>query len=203
MVSVGMLLIKRLIGRKKTRKLCKACIERNIRILYFPVKNNNRNSWLTNIIGNDDYILLCDRLRGDSVYIQKTFLNRCRWIKIQKDFKKGLSLQELCKKYNQTIDSVRKIISIKSTDTQAVNMVKGYYIKEYSPGTNVVRYTNDGRVHRYITETAKGEKAEKCQKHCDLYRDFGSVVCKTVKCKAYDRKDFRSIIFKYKKKNIT
>ena len=198
MVSVGMLLIKRLIGRKKTCKLCKACIARNIRTLYFPQKLNNRNAWLIEVIGEDDYALICDRLRGDTVYIQKTFLARSRWIKIRKDYQNGMTLKELCKKYHQTIDSIRKIVAVKSTDTEAVNAVKGCYIKEYPPGTNVVRYTNDGKVHRYITASVNGEKAEKCQNFCVLYRDFGNCACKTVKCKAYDRKDFRTIIFKDK-----
>ena len=196
MISVGMLLIKRLIGRKKTCKLCKACIDRGIRSLYFPQRLNNRNAWLIDVIGEDDYALICDRLRGDSVYIQKTFLSRSRWIKIRKDFKKGATLQELCKKYNQTIDSIRKIVSVKSEDSEAVNAVKWRYVKEYNPGTKLVRYTNDGKVHHYITEIVHGEKAEHCHKHCALFRDFGIDICCMVRCKAYDRKDFRTIIFK-------
>lgn len=196
MVSVGMLLIKRLIGRKKTCKLCKACIARGIRSLYFPQKLNNRNAWLIEVIGEDDYALICDRLRGDTVYIQKTFLARSRWIKIRKDFKKGATLQELCKKYNQTIDSIRKIVAVKKEDSEAVNAVKWRYVKEYLPGTKLVRYTDDGKVHHYITENANGEKAEKCRKQCALYRDFGEDICTMVRCKAYDRKDFRTIIFR-------
>lgn len=196
MISVGMLLIKRLIGRKKTCKLCKACIDRGIRSLYFPQRLNNRNAWLIDVIGEDDYALICDRLRGDSVYIQKTFLSRSRWIKIRKDFKKGATLQELCKKYNQTIDSIRKIVSVKSEDSEAVNAVKWRYVKEYNPGTKLVRYTNDGKVHHYITEIVHGEKAEHCHKHCALFRDFGIDICCMVRCKAYDRKDFRTIIFR-------
>lgn len=198
MVSVGMLIIKQLIGRKKTCKLCKACINKGIRTLYFPQKmsKNDRNAWIAEIIGSYNYDLLCDRLKGDSVYIQKTFLARSRWLKIQKDFKKGATLQELCTKYNQTIDSIRKIIAVKSINTEAVNAVKGRYIKEYPPETNLVRYTDDGKVHRYKTESVCGEKAEKCQKYCDLFQDFGNAICNTVKCKAYDRKDFRTIIFR-------
>lgn len=196
MVSVGMLLIKRLIGRKKTCKLCKACIARKIRTLYFPQKLNNRNAWLIDVIGEDDYALICDRLRGDSVYIQKTFLSRSRWIKIRKDFKKGATLQELCKKYHQTIDSVRKIVAVKKEDCEAVNAVKWRYVKEYIPGTKLVRYTDDGKVHHYIAEIANGEKAERCHKFCALYKDFGIKICNMVRCKAYDRKDFRTIIFK-------
>ena len=41
-----------------------------------------------------------------------------------------------------------------------------------------------------------GEKAEHCHKHCALFRDFGIDICCMVRCKAYDRKDFRTIIFK-------
>lgn len=199
MVSVGMLLIKKLIGRKKTCKLCEACINGNIQVLYFPIKRNTRNAWIADVIGQDSYDLISDRLQGDSVYIQKTFLSRSRWVKIRKDFKKGATLQELCEKYNQTIDSIRKIVSVTSVNFDAVNAVRNRYVKEYSPGTTLVRYTPNGKVHHYLAETVSGKKAEQCTKYCALYRDFGASACSFVRCKAYDRKDFRTIIFKNKK----
>lgn len=63
------------------------------------------------VIGIETAYKLCDVFGGNPIYVPKTdsINKRLRDLSIQKDYKNGLSIEQLSKKYNLSFNQVRAI----------------------------------------------------------------------------------------------
>lgn len=66
------------------------------------------------VIGIETAYKLCDAFGGNPIYLPKTdsIKKRLRDLSIRQDYRNGLSIEDLCKKYNLSFNQVRSICNL-------------------------------------------------------------------------------------------